>query len=393
MRRFLTLICLFSATVHAKESLCLNMIVKNEAHVIKKCLDSLKGKIDYWVIVDTGSTDGTQELIKEELKEIPGELHQSTWKNFGYNRSEAFNLAKGKGDYILFMDADDWLEYEEDFNFASLNKDSYQMWRGTSDFTYLKPQLVKGHLPWRWVGVTHEYLTCDQIHSQGILQGVRYVSGDNGASRNDPEKFMKNVHLLEEGLKEEPTNARYMFYLAESYRDAGNPLKAIESYHKRIAMGGWEEEIFWSLLQIAKLENQLKVPMDMVAEDFHKAHRLRPHRVEPVYYMAELYNQNHRYDLAYECMKGWNFILKPASKDSLFNEAWMEQWGLTFQLSICSYYLGHFQESLDLCNLLLDEKYLPEHLKELVEKNRTFPLQKLPHIAENRVSSEAEVKA
>ena len=76
------------------------MIVKNEKDVIVRCLESVKPVIDYWVIVDTGSTDGTQKIIKKELKDIPGELYERPWKNFGENRSEAFNLAKGKGDFI-----------------------------------------------------------------------------------------------------------------------------------------------------------------------------------------------------------------------------------------------------------------------------------------------------
>ena len=64
------------------KTLCLNMIVKNESHVIKRCLDSVKPIIDYWVIFDTGSTDGTQRIIQEVLKDIPGQLHERPWVNF-----------------------------------------------------------------------------------------------------------------------------------------------------------------------------------------------------------------------------------------------------------------------------------------------------------------------
>ena len=48
-----------------KKTICLNMIVKNEAHIILETLNSVKKYIDYWVISDTGSTDGTQTVIKE----------------------------------------------------------------------------------------------------------------------------------------------------------------------------------------------------------------------------------------------------------------------------------------------------------------------------------------
>ncbi|HBY69284.1 MAG TPA: glycosyl transferase, partial [Flavobacteriaceae bacterium] len=55
-----------------KPRLCLTMIVKNESAIIKRCLDSVKQHIDYWVIFDTGSTDNTKDLIKDYLSSIPG---------------------------------------------------------------------------------------------------------------------------------------------------------------------------------------------------------------------------------------------------------------------------------------------------------------------------------
>jgi glycosyltransferase involved in cell wall biosynthesis len=333
--------------------------------------------IDYWVIMDTGSTDGTQEIIRNYLKDIPGELHERPWKNFGYNRSEAFTLTKGKGDYILFMDADDTLEYAPDFATQPLTDDLYNMWRGTSDFNYLKPQLARGNLPWKWVGVTHEYLACDEPFTASTLTNVKYVTGDGGACALDPKKFIKNVKLLREGLKEEPDNARYVFYLAESYRDAGQKGKAIEYYQKRVAMGGWDEEVFWAFFQIGNLLRDIGLASEIVAEAYKRAHRYRPHRVEPVYCLAELYNQQGEHRKAYECIKEYEALPKPPERDFLFNMTWMEEYGLRFQLSICSYFVGRYRESLDACDKLLACKNLPEGWVAQTKLNRTFPLEKL----------------
>ena len=92
-----------------KPTLCLNMIVKNEAKIIARCLTSARPLVSTWVIVDTGSTDGTQDVIRRTLADLPGELHERPWRNFGANRTEALALAKGKSEYILIMDADDEL--------------------------------------------------------------------------------------------------------------------------------------------------------------------------------------------------------------------------------------------------------------------------------------------
>jgi glycosyltransferase involved in cell wall biosynthesis len=110
-----------------KKTICLNMIVKNESHVIERCLESVKKIIDYWVIVDTGSEDGTQEIIKQVLKDIPGELHERPWINFEYNRNEALSLALDKADYIFFIVADDRLIFGEDFALPELEAEGYWM--------------------------------------------------------------------------------------------------------------------------------------------------------------------------------------------------------------------------------------------------------------------------
>src|SRR3972149_9108675 len=88
------------AAAQPRKTICLNMIVKDEALVIERCLGSVKHLIDYWVIVDTGSKDGTQEIIKNYLKDIPGELYESPWVDFAHNRNEALDFANNKGDYL-----------------------------------------------------------------------------------------------------------------------------------------------------------------------------------------------------------------------------------------------------------------------------------------------------
>jgi glycosyltransferase involved in cell wall biosynthesis len=377
MFRVIFLLMVIPFFAGAKQKICLNMIVKNESEVIKRCLDSVKPVIDYWVIIDTGSTDGTQKIIKNEMKGIPGKLYERRWKNFGENRSEAFTLAKGKGDYILFMDADDVLEFEGKAEFPHLIHDLYNMWRGNEDFTYLKPQLAKGDLPWKWVGVTHEYLDCDRVYTSGLLKEVKYVTKDGGASSNDPKKFLKNVKLLEEGLVKEPGNVRYMFYLAESYRDSGDYAKALQWYQKRVDMGGWAEEIFWAKFQIGQMLYKLGLPLNIVIEAYKNAHESRPHRPEPIYFLADLYNQQEKYQEAYDCLKKWEKIPQPAQKDGLFNFEWIQKYGMQFQLSICSYYVGQFHEALNACDRLLALSDLPTYWRELTESNRTFPANKL----------------
>ena len=85
-------------------TVCLNMIVKNEAHIIRRTLAMLCSKIrfDYWVICDTGSADATREIIQEffATEGIEGELYCDEWVNFAHNRTNALAYAFGKTDLL-----------------------------------------------------------------------------------------------------------------------------------------------------------------------------------------------------------------------------------------------------------------------------------------------------
>ena len=346
------------------------MIVKNESEVICRALDSVKGWIDYWVIVDTGSTDGTQQIIQEYMKDIPGQLIERPWENFAHNRNEALEYARTKGDYILFLDADDWLEAEPDFRFPELIDDAYTvLWHHGEGCTYPKIQLIKSDPSWYWEGVWHEGLFSRRPHSVNHLPQIKYMYGGDGFSSKNPEKFLQAAAVFKKALEEEPNNTRYVFYLAESLRDAGKPEEALQQYLKRSKMGGWEEEIFWCFLQMAHLKNALSYPTDEIIESFYQAHRLRPHRPEPVYYLANIFNKTCNYALAYSTLKGYTYIPQPQTKDLLFNMDWISNHGLIFELSLAAYYLGYIEEFSTLCHQLLAIAKLPQNFKNSVEQN------------------------
>lgn len=159
--------------------ICLNMIVKNEAPVIERCLASVKPWIDHWVIVDTGSSDGTQARIREFMKDVPGELHERPWRDFAFNRNQALDLARAKGDLVLFIDADETLAVPEGFVWPALPADGYQLQCNSNGWNYFRNSLVATRLPWRWEGVLHEYLTCNLPHAwENLLAPSNLVSHD-----------------------------------------------------------------------------------------------------------------------------------------------------------------------------------------------------------------------
>src|SRR5579883_1454290 len=208
-----------------RKTICLNMIVKNERHVIERCLSSIKGIIDTWVIVDTGSKDGTQEAIRESLHNIPGELFERPWVNFEHNRNEALSLARGKADYILFIDADDRLLMPPDFQFPDLDKDIYFIFQrcfypgGKESGLHQVIFMIKDLPDFAWKGVLHENIIWKGGKNIDLLKGleVEYLH-DGARGKGGPNTASRDALLLEEALEKDPGNSRYVFYLAQSYR-------------------------------------------------------------------------------------------------------------------------------------------------------------------------------
>jgi glycosyltransferase involved in cell wall biosynthesis len=220
------------------------MIVKNEAHVIARCLESVRPLVTSWVVVDTGSTDGTQQLARDCMRGLPGELHERPWRDFGTNRTEALTLAKPFGKYVLVIDADDTLELAQGFVLPPLTADAYQLLVRDSATSYWRTHILDAHLDYRYEGVLHEVLVSSWPPREERLSGVVYRRRIEGARSADPEKYLKDATVLERALAQEPSNTRYVFYLAQSWRDAGALRKAQETYRARAAMDGWDEEVW-----------------------------------------------------------------------------------------------------------------------------------------------------
>lgn len=373
----LTSVSLFSSpeTVESKKTVCLNMIVKNESSVIVRCLKSVRPLIDYWVIVDTGSDDGTQGLIKEYMKDVPGELFEKPWVNFGHNRNEALQLAKEKADYVLFIDADEVLVLDKDFKLPSLDKDFYYIMTHFNGTHYARVQLIRNALNWKWQGVLHEAVDAPDARTNDVLIGVFNEVHTDGARSQDPNKYKKDAQILEAALLDEPNNSRYVFYLAQSYKDAGDIENSLKYFQKRAEMGGWNEEVFCSLLQVAIAQLSLHKSPDQILGAFAKAYHYRPTRVEPLYHMANYYRNNENYASGYLIASIAAKI--PAPNDLLLVQKWMYDYGVLLELSICSYWIGKYEECAQTSQLLLANPNLPQNVRECVERNLGFAHSKL----------------
>lgn len=386
------LITLLVAPMHASR-VCLNMIVKNEAKVIERALLSAWPLIDDWVISDTGSTDDTQELIQNFFasRMMPGVLLEHPWTNFEVNRNQALlgALEHSDSDYILFMDADDiFVAPSPSVIFELPVAVRFPQFMIKVQFPYgtetSRTGLISRESGCRWKGVLHESINCPP----GTVSNYRFynkgpyikVIGGGGARNMDPDKFLKDVAVLETALKENPDDTRYQFYLAQSLKDAGKPAEALAAYLKRADMAGWQEEVFISLYEAAKLMKLLNYHKAQVMATLTRAHMARPHRIEALHQMAEI----HRNDKEYaECMLVASLAIRLRKEvpkpglDTLFLQTWIYDYGLLDTYSICAYFTGHYKESLDAYDEMIASGKIPDNLKDRITANRDFSLKAL----------------
>ena len=288
-------------------TICLNMIVKDESHIIVKTLTNLTKyfKFDHWVISDTGSTDTTKELIRDFFKEknIKGELIETPWKNFGHNRTLALQAAYNKTDYVLIFDADD--EIVGDLVLPlPLNQDSYDIQYGSIKGVYLsRPQLLNNRKQWKYVGILHEFLeSIDTVKPPVLITGDYYVNlGEFGNRSRDKNKYTNDAKLLESAFydtqhdSDKSLNTRYAYYCAQSYKEAGDKKKSLEFYKKVLLLDGWLEEKYVSCMRIYDLLDVKEDGLQYLVE----SSKYNKDRIECIFRLVKYYSINQQPDKSY----------------------------------------------------------------------------------------------
>ncbi len=204
-------------------TICVNMIVKNEAPVIARCLASVRPWVDRWVIHDTGSTDGTQALCWEAMRGIPGRVVENPWVYEVHNRNAALVDAKATGcDYVLIIDADETFDAPPGWQMPHLEHDGYDIivradgweWPRMGLFTKDGWEVAGKRLhPW----MRHER---GGAITRATLPGACITHHADGHTWSDPEKYAHHVELMRLDLGEDPDNPRLLYYLAQSLHDS-----------------------------------------------------------------------------------------------------------------------------------------------------------------------------
>ncbi len=373
-----------------RTNICLNMIVKNEEKVLPRLFRSVKDCIDYYVIVDTGSSDDTIQLIQREMAGhgIDGEVHEREWVNFGVNRQQALELAVAadRADWLLFVDADEELGVADPKFYERLVPGvTYDLEKHHGNVRYAVPHLIDvRQTRWRWEGPVHNYLVqLDGEKRRARLDDIWivYHSGEGAKSHGvtTEQKYLRDAKLLEEELAQHPENARSQFYLAQSYRHAGHPDQAYQAYAKRTTMKGWAEETFMAQLEMGRISVLLDRPEETVLRDLLAAYELRPTRAEPLYELAHYFRRRKSYGKAYLFAKSAALIPQP--KDRLFIAQDVYDWRVLDEVAVAAYWVGIYHDCRVACEEILSRieqgMHVPDQDEQRIRENLQHSLNKL----------------
>ena len=295
------------------KTLGLSMIVKNESHVILRVLASISPIIDYWAIVDTGSTDGTQDIIRNFFKEknIPGELIEQEWKDFSTARNAALDAIEPHADFGMWIDADEELIIEPVFDKqkmlsrvtqegSDMHSISLRTIYGRVDYT--RKNIWKTKMGFYWNGPIHELLSSPKETTGDLGVGLHVIVRPEGSSwGNVKEKYSSHAKILEEFCAT-TYDPRWVFYTGQSYRDASEWEKSIEWYGKRAVMKeGFYEEVFISKFMIAKLSEAMGKPKNECTILYQEAHAADPSnlRGESIKSLVQMYHRYQDWENAY----------------------------------------------------------------------------------------------
>lgn len=327
------------------------LMVKNESAILARCLDAARLVIDAVCLCDTGSTDDTCTLARQwaVAANVPLVVYEDPWQNFGVNRSLSFKNAQSMvtatlgwdlgSTYGLLLDADMELRV---FDVHALRRQTctapgFTVMQRSATLEYCNVRFVRMDVPWQCIGATHEFWSPgpDMPRVGPLPSSLVYIAdiGDGGAKA---DKFTRDRALLEQGLAAEPDNARYMFYLARTYQDLNMHTDAVAMFKRRVAAGGWAEEVWCSMYRIACSYEQTHdwIRMEAWAQ---RAWEYRPARAESLYLLTRVFRERGAHFKAWHYMCAGAALHKP--DDILFVETDVYTGAFMYEHTILAFYV------------------------------------------------------
>jgi glycosyltransferase involved in cell wall biosynthesis len=273
------------------------MIVKNGADTIGKVLESVSSHIDYWSILDTGSTDNTIDIIREKLSKVPGELFQEPFIDFGTSRNRILELAGNRCKYTLMLDDSYVLHGGSHLRrlIKKGNENGYtiRVTDNKENSEYYSVRLLKSSATIRYKYRIHETPSID--NAMNISENDIYILDLKTKKQNQRsyDRFESDLQMLLQEHAEHPRDTRIVRYLGVTCMALEQYEEAHKWFKKLLKMSNLgDEEKYIALTNDAVLQYK---ELGGTHEDYirllERAAKEIPYRAEPYYKLAIMYRQ------------------------------------------------------------------------------------------------------
>jgi len=361
----------------------LTMIVKNEASVIARALDSVRAIVDYVHICDTGSSDGTQVVIAQWLDRtgMPGRIIDRPWVDFAYNRNEGIEALRAIPDldYALTIDADEYLDFDSDFDptafkAAAATADAWWITSRDAVYDHRRLQLFALQKPFYYRYILHEVLVAPAGATLNLSEGFHNVYTRDGARGQNPETSQNDVAVLQKGLRETsdiPDIRHYTYYLGQSLAGAKRYAEALEAFLRRTTQGGSSDGTALAYLNAGFCLEKMEADPEAILTMYRKAHEASPDRADPLCAAARVSNLNRLHDQAYRLAK---LALGVPPPDFVMFEIASYTWRALDELLVACIGTHRFGEAVEIAERLLSEAKFPESERQRIEQNAAYAL-------------------
>ncbi len=376
---------LYDVEAHLRPLLGLVMIVKDEAHGVVATLDTFLPWVDRVTILDTGSTDGTPDVLRDRLAQSGGwygglgayTLHEEPFVDFATSRNRALDLHGETSVFTIMPDSDDRLVDGETLRTflerrrVNTNYPAFNINVRMGDLSYYLPLVARTVAKRRYTGRVHEYSPESGVNLPASVKLCKHGHAQSLAISQ--QRWQRDALWLEEDLVADPTNHRNWFYLGQTYEYLGEPKKALAAYAKRLMLpDGWYEEGFEARFRYAKLLHQLGRCWGDVQQAFLECHQYNPQRAEPLYEIAKYHHGHDDHVLTYLFASAATDRKLPAT--TFFVDRAVYEWKAADLMTIAGFYLDAETVDRSRCRALLDHMVVnaPEDEQGRIRNNRAF---------------------
>lgn len=339
---------------HFSLSVC--MIVKNEEKNVSDCLESIKDVADEIIIVDTGSTDKTKEVVSNYNVQI----FDFNWID-DFSAARNFSLSKATGDFVCWLDADDIVENPEEINNLLKESDSkiYNFNIKYGNDLFSQARLFRNYYNIKFSGRVHEYPIIDNLSVKDTAINVIHKTEKHITE----DRTDRNFRILQKEIEEDPNNTRALFYLGNALKELTRWDEAIEVYRKYLFLSTWKDERWMAQKNIGCILLWVKKYTEAI-DELKNAVSIDDRWAESYYYIAECYFYLKKSE---KCIK---WALKATEKGMPSSPLWKElpiYNEAPYRYLFASYgSLGKYDKAMYYCKIASEKVPDDQWLKERV---------------------------